>query len=70
MKEITAVRENQQTQQIQQHSEARITDIKQSQRDLKIIQYKHALVERNKMHDSQKENILKEHDTRGGTMEI
>lgn len=37
MKEITAVRENQQTQQMQQNSEPRTTVIKESQRDLKII---------------------------------
>lgn len=37
MKEITAVRENQQTQQMQQNSEPRTMDVKQSQRDLKII---------------------------------
>lgn len=37
MKEITAVRENQQTPQMQQNSEPRTTDIKQSRKYLKII---------------------------------
>lgn len=64
------MRENQQTQQTQRNSEQRTMDIKQSQGDLKIIYSKHAIMERNKIHESKKENKMKEHDTKGGTIKI
>lgn len=70
MKEVTAMRQNLQTQQMQQNLEPRITDTKQSQRDLKIISYRHAVIERNEMHDRKNENKLQEHNTRGGAVEI